>query len=820
MNNSTPSTESDRVVPVLLVLFIGSGCSALIYEIVWFELLRQVVGASSISLAIVLTSFMGGLFLGSWGFPRWVSLQRHPLKVYALLELAIGVIGMLMLVVLPLVGFLYVSAVGYGPTAILLRASVCLICLLPPTIMMGATLPAVARWMTTTRVGISRMGFLYTANIVGAVGGTLLAGFYLLPQYDMLLATQVAAAINALVAILAALLAVRVPFRAAARPNAPDQGGEPAFTPQVRPWVVHVVIGFSGLTALGAQVVWTRLASLLFGATVYTFTIILAVFLTGLGIGSSIGAYIARVSSRPATVLGWSQLALVGAIPLAALLINQVLPFWTLERGLLQQDGVRFGFDLLRGSVAMLPATVLWGASFPLALAAAARDDVEPAYLVGDVYAANTLGAIVGAMAFGMVMIPWVGTQHSQQVITVLAGIAALLIFVTITPAGAAKPAVRTRVIAARAGLVAIVAVAASAVSPTEPRLIGFGHEIAKWAWDHVYEYTGEGRSSSVALSTAAGYRVLHVSGKVVTSTDPRDMRITRMLGHLPALLHPDPKSVLIVGFGAGVTAGSFVRYPGIERIVICEIEPLVTRISGQYFVDGNYDVLNDPRTEVIYDDARHFIATTDESFDIITSDPIHPWLRGSATLYSSEYYELVKAHLNPGGLVTQWVPMYQSTEEVVKSEIGTFFEAFPDATVWHSNIQGEGYDLVLLGQEGPLEIDVVAVRERFDQNELVENSLVQVGFDSLDRILTAYTAQKSDLEAWLRDAQINHDRSLRLQYLAGRFVHVDDAPGIYKSLARYRRYPNGIFIAPAEEEADLRRFFDGGRIDLSVPNR
>ena len=154
------------------------------------------VGASPISVAIVLTSFMGGLFLGSWGFPRWVSLQRRPLKVYALLELAIGGIGLLMLMVLPLVRYFYVAAVGYGPTAILLRALVCLICLLPPTIMMGATLPAVARWMTTSRVGVSRMGFLYTADIIGAVGGTLLAGFYLLPQHDLLVATQVAAAVN------------------------------------------------------------------------------------------------------------------------------------------------------------------------------------------------------------------------------------------------------------------------------------------------------------------------------------------------------------------------------------------------------------------------------------------------------------------------------------------------------------------------------------------------------------------------------------------------------------------------------------------------
>ncbi|MCZ6711487.1 MAG: SAM-dependent methyltransferase, partial [Gammaproteobacteria bacterium] len=223
---------------------------------------------------------------------------------------------------------------------------------------------------------------------------------------------------------------------------------------------------------------------------------------------------------------------------------------------------------------------------------------------------------------------------------------------------------------------------------------------------------------------------------------------------------------------------------------------------------------------EVIYDDARHFIATTDESFDIITSDPIHPWFRGAATLYSSEYFELVKAHLNPGGLVTQWVPPYQSTEAVVKSQIATFLKVFPDGTVWHTNLEDESYDLVLLGQQGPLEIDVVAVREKLDRNELVENSLIQVGYDSLERLLTAYATQRSDLESWLQDAQINHDRRLRHQYMAGLAWQVFNSLNIYESLIRYRKYPDGIFIAPVEEQAELRQAFEGRRIDLGVPNR
>src|SRR5579872_5342614 len=176
--------------------------------------------------------------------------------------------------------------------------------------------------------------------------------------------------------------------------------------------------------------------------------------------------------------------------------------------------------------------------------------------------------------------------------------------------------------------------------------------------------------NSSVAVSLMYnGVRNFHVSGKVEASSEPQDMRLQRMLGHLPALLHPNPRKVLVVGCGAGVTAGSFVAHPEVERIVICEIEPLIPTVVVSYFRLENQDVLNDPRVELVCDDARHFIATTAETFDVITSDPIHPWIKGAATLYTQEYFEQCKRHLKPGGLVTQWVPLYESNPDAVKSQ-------------------------------------------------------------------------------------------------------------------------------------------------------
>lgn len=814
----------NRYLPVFLMMFVGSGCAALIYEVVWFQLLRQVIGASAVSLGILLSSYMGGLCLGSILFPRYVSMRRHPLKVYALLEVGIGVCGLLMLVVLPLVRLIYVGVVGYGIYGIMLRAVVCLLLLLPPTILMGATLPAIARYMETTRVGIARIGFLYTANIGGAVAGTLLAGFYLLRVHDMVIATLFAAVVNAVIAGVSMLIAAK-----GAAFQAPDE--EPAVadvTEAANPWV-YVVIGVSGFTALGAQVVWTRLISLLFGGTVYTFSIILAVFLIGLALGSAGGSMLARQVRRPGQALAWTQLLLVAAIPAAAFLIAREIPFWYLNPLFYDDIWLRYGHDLLRAGVAMSFATVLWGASFPLALAAIGRPEEDPGSLVGRVYAANTIGAILGSAAFSMYMIPSFGTHQSQQRLALLSGLAALSMFLSdrFAASDQAASAEGPRGWLWRAGgtagalrLTAVVGAGTwltfwmvGMVAPVPDGLVAYGRFIEDWDTVEEYHYVGEGMNTSVAVSDwpEEGVRSFHVGGKVVASTRRVDMRLQRMLGHLPALFHGGPESVLVVGFGAGVTAGSFVVHDEVERIVVCEIEPLVPEAADTWLAPENYDVRDDARTELIFDDARHFIATTDETFDVITSDPIHPWVSGSAALYSAEYYELVKRRLNPGGIVAQWLPLYETSEEAVKSSLATFMEAFPNGTVWNSDIFGEGYDVVMIGSVDPLEVDLVAIDELLSRNARLRRSLAEVDFNSALEVSSSFVGSADDLQPYLADAQINRDRSLRLQYLAGLALDENNSVEIFQGMARYRSYPEGLFVAPEGMEAQLRQAFAYG---------
>ena len=228
----------------------------------------------------------------------------------------------------------------------------------------------------------------------------------------------------------------------------------------------------------------------------------------------------------------------------------------------------------------------------------------------------------------------------------------------------------------------------------------------------------------------------------------------------------------------------------------------------SRYFSAENHDVLRDPRVEVIYDDARHYILTTREKFDVITSDPIHPWVKGAASLYTKEYFELVKAHLNPGGVITQWVPLYESTLEVVKSEIATFFDVFPFGTIWSNEyINGDGYDLVLLAKPEPLRIDPGMLQARLDRPDhaTIAAELNQVEFAGVPGLLATYGGQARDLERWLAGAEINHDGNLRLQYLAGMGNNVYDNR-IYQSMLAYRRFPDDLFTGSEEWRERLRQ--------------
>jgi spermidine synthase len=795
-------------VPGLLVfLMAASGCAALIYEIVWLQLLQLVIGSSGVSLGLLLGAYMGGLCLGSLALPHLVSRNRHPLRVYAFLEMGIGVFGLLLLFGMTLISRIHAPG-------LIARGVVAAVCLLPPTLLMGATFPAVARWLEKTPQQVSWMGWLYGANIVGAVVGCVVAGFYLLRTYDMATATYTAAAINVTVAVVA--LALATVF------GKGDTGAAPLSPVEQergrRPILVYLAIGLSGLTALGAEVVWTRLLSLLLGATVYTFSIILAVFLVGLSLGSAAGSFLVRRMGQPRLALAGTQILLAVTIAGTAHTLTHSLPFWPVDPWLSMNPWFNFDLDVMRCVRTILLPTLLWGASFPIALAGAAKEGEDPAQLSGEVYAANTAGAIAGALAFSLFIIPAIGTRGSQQLLIGLAGTAAVVALVgaVYDRPGAHRAPLRWpawKFAAIAATTVAVSSGLVSTVSEMPWQVIAYGRRVAPIlrGLDLSAEakplFVGEGINASVVITDRAGQRFFYVSGKSEASSALLDMRLQRMMGHVPALIHPHPRSVLVVGFGAGVTAGSFVPYPDVERIVVCELESLIPPASNQFFGIQNYNVLDDSRTRMVYDDARHFISTTRETFDVITTDPIHPWVKGTSTLYSKEYYDLVRSHLNPGGVAAQWLPLYESDEETVKTELATFFEVFPNGTVWTNYLNGDGYDLVLIGQVDDSTINIDAIQQRLELRHYarVASSLAEVEFRSAWDLIATYAGRASDLRPLLSGAQINRDVNMRLQYIAGWGVNSVSSAQIYRQILSHRQFPDGLLTGTGERFEDLR---------------
>jgi spermidine synthase len=797
---------------MVLGLFAASGCAALIYEITWYQLLQLAIGSTAVSLGVLLASFMGGLCLGSFLLPRFVPEARHPLRVYALIELGIAVCGVAVLWLLPLMDRIYFAGVQAGMPSMLLRGLLAGLCLLPPTFLMGASLPAISRFVKSSPRAASLWGWLYAANTCGAVLGALAAAFFLLRLFDVAVASYAAVAINLLVAAASLMLARRVPQAIAAPgdsnvvnlgPESNDCSGEAL-------WPVVATIAFSGMTALGAEVVWTRLLGMMFAATVYAFAIILAVFLAGMAAGGVIAALVLR-RVKPRIALGVCQLLLAGAIAWAAYMIDKVLPYlpslvslngWDVARG-----------DLIRAAMALLPATLLWGASFPLAMAAAADSSTDPARPVGRIYAANTLGGIAGALATSLVLIAAIGTRDTQRLMLLLAAGSGVILLL---------PRLRVPLVGAGVAAALAACVFLAWTLPDEPELlVAYGPDLLGLGSEtHVLEVV-EGMNSTVAISRRDdGITEISVSGHVEASDQIADMRLQRMVGHLPALSHPHPVKVLGIGFGAGVSAGSFTRYPSIKSITVCEIEPVIPPASSRYFAGADNNVLHDPRTHIVYDDARHFIMTTKERFDIIASDPLDVWVKGTASIYTREYFQKVREHLNPGGFFTLYVPLYQSDQAVIKSEIATFFSVFPNGTVWtNTQMAGQGYDMVLMGQAAPLKVDISAVEVRLQRPDYadVSVSLDQIGFDSAKELYSTFAGQRSDLAGWLKGAQLNTDRNLRLMYLAGWSYNADLADPLYQEILGLRQKPTNIFTGKRD---DLVMLFGGMQLRAHDPGK
>jgi spermidine synthase len=526
---------------------------------------------------------------------------------------------------------------------------------------------------------------------------------------------------------------------------------------------------------------------------------------------------------NPRLALGWSQILLTIGIAWTAYMIADSLPYWPINPLLTTSPWHTFQLDLVRCLWAMLPPTILWGASFPLALGAVASArsgsgnaseylaNGDSGRIVGGVYAANTLGAIIGALFVSLILIPWIGTQNSERVLLLLSAVGAVIALVPyISQKKSADVAAWLTASLVLSGFLAW------NVDAVPGRLIAYGRKMPLNINSSQVLDVVEGRNSSIAITQwSDGATEIDVNGHVEATTEIYDMKLQRMVGHLPALLHPNPKSILGIGFGAGVSAGTFTTYPGIEHITVCEIEPQIPPTSTKYFAQQDYNVMNNPRTRIVYDDARHFVLTTPEKFDIIASDPLDVFVKGTAALYSKEYFDSVKAHLNPGGFFSLYVPLYESDELTVKSELATFFAVFPYGTVWANTVNGQGYDMVFMGQADPLKINLDEIQQRWNRPDYsaVVQSLREIGIASPLDLFSTFAGQQSDLGPWVAGTPVTHDIDLRLQYIGGWSINSTMEDKIYRDMLAARRSPGNLFAgSPQAVQALIYAMTLGGR--------
>jgi len=853
-NFSSPA--SNRRISILfyflVFMFLASGLAALIYEVVWFQLLELVIGSSAFSLALLLSVYMGGLFLGSLLVPSFCPHSLNPLRLYAFFEAGIGLMGLLIPLVLPAIMKIYINSLGYGLPLFLVRGLFSALLLLWPTGLMGGTLPVISRLISATPRGLSFIGWLYGINTAGGVLGTLIAGFYLLRIHDLTVATGVAVCLNFLLSLMALILSFFPSFgpneaSREERRKFPFRGENSLPSPFLPPGLIYFIIALSGMSALGAEVIWTRLLSLSLGGTVYTFSLLLAAFLAGLALGSAASSRL--VKFKPDIVekaLGLAQLALIPAIMWAAFFITRIVPFWLPEEA---SGPLRVFFrDFLLCCLSLWPAAFFWGASFPLALASVNKERAEMGRLVGRIYAANTAGSIAGSLLFGLVFLPRLGSSGCHRLFLFLPALSSWLIFYKmmakggeargqidkekgsgqkiffwcnrfkawwhrIIPMSTEFQTKRKKILAA-SGLIIIYVMMLYLVweiSPSTPwQLIAYGWKAAEKKDRGKPLLIAEGINSSVAVTDWKGTLVFHTGGRAEASNALSDLRMERMLAHLPALIHPEPRKILVIGCGAGITAGTFLLYPTVERVVICEIEPAVWKKVVPFFRRENYNLDLDPRVKMVIEDARHFLLTTEEKFDLISSYPVHPWLKGSALLYTREYYTMIKDRLNPGGLFTQWVPLYESDEATVKSMLATFFSVFPEGLIWSNDFLGLDYDFVLLGQRDNLVIDIEALQARLESEAFgqVVASLREIYFRSGLELLATYAGRRLELSSWLEKAEINLDRNLRLQYLAGWGLHSPYRISLLDLLWKNFQFPEDLFRGSKESLQFLERIW------------
>jgi spermidine synthase len=765
---------------LLLLCFFLSGCAGLIYQVAWTKALGLVFGHTVYAIATVLAAFMGGLAAGSAILGRWGERHRRPVALYGWIELLIAVTGAFSLLGINIVRSIYLAtyhiASGSTPLLVALRFLAAILVLFVPTFLMGGTLPILTRGLSRSYAELgARLSRLYWVNTTGAVAGAVAAGFFLLPAIG-LRATVILAAVLNLIAGVVALAA----SPSTATEAAPEGQAESArAAPNAIPRFLLFSFALVGATAMSYEIAWSRLLATTLGSSTYAFTVMLATFLAGIAIGSRLFEMWAAGGREVSLKTFSTTQTLTGLAAILFLVLFQQLPaiLWAMITATHKTFGGLVLAQFAICTLAMLPAAVVFGFNFPvvtLLFAGSQKPQGSSSEAVGRACAANTVGAILGALAAGFWLVPQIG---SFRLVAITAAInLALAVFLL-----ARQVPRQTLALAGNLALAVLVAVAGWFGALYDPAAANFsvvtdrGLYPASLRLDEVVRMTDllfseDGLNASIAVVQSENSLGLRTNGKADASTGDRITQL--MLGHLGMVFHAAPKKVLIIGFGSGMTVSAVARYPEVQQIDCVEIEPAVLH-AARYLDPLNRGVLTDPRLHMIVDDARNFLFTTPEKYDLIISEPSNPWIAGIATLFTDEFYRQTREHLAPGGLLIQWVQLYSIYPEDWKMVLGTLAHQFPQVTVW----RGTWGDAVLLAQSeaGPLTLDRL---HRLWANNPLREDYQAIGLLRPEGLIAMHLLDDGDTRRLTAGVPLNTDDLTRLEYRAPRAIFAGTAAG------------------------------------------
>lgn len=776
---------------ILYALFFLSGLASLADEIVWFKDLNLTFGSTTSATATLLAVFMGGLGIGGWAFGRLSPRLRRPALVYAVLEGGVGIFALATPMLFHVIDRGYVFGyrhIGDGPgTLLAVRFALSAAALLPPTILMGATFPVLSRQMEVDAGPGRRSATLYAVNTAGAVTGVVLCGFFAIPSIG-LRATLLASACVSLLAAAAAALLRGSPPETAAR----EEAASGAF------WLA--VAAGSGLAAMADEVLWTRILVLHLGSSVYSFSLMLSVYLAGIVGGSLWGA--ARPGADPRRRLARLQLAL------ALVLLVQVFAFTLFTRA-----QIAVGYDILHArtylsvlatravvtAVYLLPPTFLMGYSFSVLLKIVCRTAGAAPRSAGAVYAANTFGGIAGALLTGFAAIPRIGSQNSLLAAGFLASLLALAIL----------PGDRL----ARIG--AAVFVVAAMLAPRDAVVLSAGAFANVPRRDLLYY--DEDVTATVGVKRYTGpqpWASLELNGVNVAGTSPDLLVIQKLQAHLPLSFAAHPRRIVHIGFGSGGTAYSASLHP-VSEIRIVEISPEVLKASDRFFRGVNHGILRDPRVKATINDGRNFILASPESFDAILSDSIHPRYAGNGSLYTEDYFRLCAARLNPGGVVSMWLPMYSLLPENYRSIVRAFRDVFPNVSIWYPHSVENSFTVVI-ATPGP------TVPLRTFQEALappaIQADLAKIGAADPAELLSYLLLAPQDVTRWVENATPHTDDFPVVEYQSGRtLLDVGTWNATFSDLVAHRSriesFVTGLTPGDPLAERVVARYLQSGEI-------